>query len=67
MQKASIHNRQFTFVFTDDTKISLPYLGSSPYPSMEDTAVFCEGVVKQLKNLKPHKAAGPDDIPLILH
>ena len=33
---------------------------------MEDTTVSCEGVVKQLKNLKPHKAAGPDNIPLML-
>ena len=33
---------------------------------MEDITVSCEGVVKQLKSLKPHKAAGPDDIPLML-
>ena len=33
---------------------------------MEDITVFCKGVVKLLKNLKPHKAAGPDDIPLML-
>ena len=33
---------------------------------MEDIAVSCECVVKQLNNLKPHKAAGPDDIPLML-
>ena len=64
--KASILNRQFTSVFTDDTKASLPDLGHSPYPSMEDVTVSCEGVIKLLKNLKPHKTAGPDDIPLIL-
>ena len=34
---------------------------------MEDITVSCKGVVKLLKNLKPHKAAGPDDIPLMLH
>ena len=33
---------------------------------MEDITVSCKGVVKLLKNLKPHKAAGPDDIPLII-
>ena len=33
---------------------------------MEDTTVSCKSVVKPLKNLKPHKAAGPDDIPLML-
>ena len=34
---------------------------------MEDITVSCEGVVRLLNNLKPHKAAGPDDIPLMLH
>ena len=33
---------------------------------MEDITVSCEGVVKLLKNLKPHKAAGPGDIHLML-
>ena len=33
---------------------------------MEDITVSCKGVVKLLKNLKPHKAAGTDDIPLML-
>ena len=33
---------------------------------MEDITVSCKGVVKLLKYLKPHKAAGPDDIPLML-
>ena len=49
-----------------DTKTSIPDLGPSQYPSMEDITVSCKGVVKLLKNLKPHKAAGPDDIPLML-
>ena len=33
---------------------------------MEDITVSCEGVVKLLKNLTPHKADGPDDILLML-
>ena len=33
---------------------------------MEDKTVSCKGVVKLLKNLKQHKAAGPNDIPLML-
>ena len=33
---------------------------------MEDITVSCKGVVKLFKNLKPHKVAGPDDIPLML-
>ena len=66
IQKANIINHQFISVFTDDTKTSIPDLGPSQYPSMEDITVSCKGVVKLLKNLKPHKAAGPDDIPLML-
>ena len=66
MQKANIVNRQFISVFADDTKKSLPDLGPSQYPSIEDITVSCEGVVKLLKNLKLHKAAGPYDIPLML-
>ena len=66
IQQANILNCQFISVFTDDTKTSLPDLGPSQYPNMEDINVSCEGVVKPLKNLKPHKAAGPDDIPLML-
>ena len=66
IQKANILNRQFISVFTDDTKTSLPELGPSQYPSMEDITVSCEGVFKPLKNLKLHKAARPDDISLML-
>ena len=42
---------------------SLPDLGPSQYPSMEDITESCKGVVKLLKYLKPHKA---DDILLML-
>ena len=66
IQKANILNRQFISVFTDDTKTSLPYLGPCQYPRMEDITESCEGVAKLLKNLKPHKAAGSDDIHLML-
>ena len=65
IQKANTLNRQFISVFADDTKTSIPDLGPSQYPSMEDIAVSCKGVVKLLKNLKPHKDGGPDDIPLM--
>ena len=45
---------------------SLPDLGPSPYPGMEDITVSCESVVKLMKTLKPHKTVGPDDIPLMI-
>ena len=66
IQRANILSRQFISVIADDTNTSLPNLGPSQYPSMEDITVSCEGVVKLLKNLRPHKAAGPDDIHLML-
>ena len=66
IQNSNILNHLFTPVYADDTKTSLQFLGPSPYPSMGDITVSCEGVFKLLKNLKPHKAVGPDDIPLML-
>ena len=66
MQKANILNRQFISILTYETKTSLPDLGPSQYPSMEDITASCESVAKLLKNVKPHKAAGHDDIPLML-
>ena len=41
IQKANILNRQFISVYTDDTKTSLPDLGPSQYPSMEEITVSC--------------------------
>jgi hypothetical protein len=39
----------------------------SPHPGMPDFEITDNGVSKLLKNLKPHKAAGPDSIrPLVL-
>ena len=66
IQQANILNRQFTSAFTDDAKTSLQDHRPSPYLSMKDIILSCEGVVKLLKNIKPHKAAGPDDISLML-
>ena len=66
MQKANILNRQSTSVFIDSTMTSLPNLGPSSYTSLEDATVSCKGVVKVLQNLKPHKAAGPDDVSMML-
>ena len=66
IQQANILNRLLISVFTDDTKTSIPDHGPSQYPSMEDITVSCKGMVKLLRNLKPHKAAGPDDIPVML-
>ena len=50
-------------MFTDEGQGPLPDIGTSPHPSMDDIVVSCAGVVKLLKNLKPHKAGGPDGLP----
>ena len=34
----------------------------SPTPPMEEFATSVEGILKLLKNLKPGKAAGPDNL-----
>jgi hypothetical protein len=69
--KAQILNRQFQSVFTSETILPLSELarGKLPprYPTMPDIQVSEKGVLKMLQNLKPHKAAGPDNIkPLVL-
>ena len=61
--KANILNRQFASVFTNDSATSLPDLGPSPHPSMDNIHIHAPGITKLLKNLKPHKASGPDGVP----
>ena len=61
--KANILNCQFASVFTNDSSTNLPNLGPSLHPSMEDITVNILGVAKLLRNLKPHKATGPDGVP----
>ena len=64
--KANILNRQFSSVFTNDETSDLPDLGPSPHPTMNNIEVNCAGVIKLLRNLKPHKATGPDGVPAML-
>ena len=64
--KANILNRQFTSVFSTDNGTPLPDLGPSKHPSMDSICVNKNGVIKLLRNLKPHSASGPDGIPTML-
>ena len=64
--KANILNRQFTSVFSSDNGATLPDLGVSNHPTMDNISVSVNGVIKLLKNLKPFSAAGPDGIPTML-
>ena len=61
--KAEILNEQFQSVFTKENLNKFPNKGKSPYSTMEDIKINSKGVHKFLKNLKLHKATGPDSIP----
>lgn len=61
--KAQALNEQFQSVFNPCVSDNIPDKGVSPYPSIPDLIIHHEGVVKQLKQLNPSKASGPDEIP----
>jgi hypothetical protein len=63
LSKDEILNEQFQSVFTKENLDNFPNKGKSPYSTMEDIKINSKGVHKLLKNLKPHKATGPDSIP----
>ena len=58
-----ILNRRFSSVFTREDDTSTPDKGQSLYTSMPDIVIKRNGVKKILKELNPHKATGPDDLP----
>jgi len=60
--KAGVLNRQFYAAYTRDDGSPLPDLGPSTHPTMRDIEFSTPGIEKLLQGLKPHKAAGPDDI-----
>ncbi|CAC5394262.1 unnamed protein product [Mytilus coruscus] len=61
--KADILNDKFQSVFTKENLNKFHDKGRSPYSTMKDIKISTNGVHKLLKNLKPHKATGPDSIP----
>ena len=64
--KASILNQQFQSVYTREDLSTLPDLGQSPHPPMNNIVVHERGVLKLLKGLRPFKATGPDEIPAFI-
>ena len=60
--KSEILNGQFLSAFTTEDTSCFPDLGTSNYPDAPEIHVNPNGVRKLLRNLKPHKATGPDDI-----
>jgi hypothetical protein len=60
--QADVLNAQFESVFTDENPLPDDLLPQSPYPEMDDLNITVPGVQKMLERLKPHKAAGPDEL-----
>ena len=52
----------FFSVFTNE-QLPLPKIPISPYSSIADLHISPEGVAKQLSQLNPNKACGPDELP----
>ena len=53
--KADILNHQFASVFTDKGTDLTTNLGKHTIPDLDSICVSCPGVIKLLKNLKPHQ------------
>ena len=76
--KALLLNTYFQSVFTRESPLSRKKHGqktildntqedSFQYPTMPETIITCDGIIRLLKNLKSRKAAGPDDLmPAVL-
>ena len=64
--RANILNEQFKSVFTEEDLTNIPDKGKSTTPNMPEIKIDWKGVHKLLKNLKTHKATGPDSIPAFI-
>ena len=63
--KATILNRQFSSVFTEDDSQPLPDINYR-HQDMPGFDITDQGIEKLIKGLKDHKAPGPDDLTPIL-
>ena len=62
--KVNTLNEQFVSVFNKDEDTStIPDMGPSLHPSMDNISVTEAGVYNLLSNFQVHKAMGPDEIP----
>ena len=60
--KANALVNQFSSVFTKENLDDIPQVPKK-FPDMPDITFGEEGIKKLLKNVKPHKAGGPDRVP----
>ena len=49
-------------MYTQEDHTNIPHKGPSPYSAMQNITITGNGVYKLLRNIKPHKATGPDNI-----
>ena len=61
-EKANALNQQFSSVFSPVSNI-VPDLGQPKFPKIEDITITVKGVQKLMRNSKPNKSSGPDNIP----
>jgi hypothetical protein len=47
-------------VYTQEDHTHIPHKGPSPYYAMQNITITENGVYKLLRNIKPHKATGPN-------
>ena len=60
--KAEAVNAQFQSVFNPKLSTQVDGKGPSPFPSVPHLVIGTEGIAKQLMNLNPSKACGPDEM-----
>lgn len=61
--KANVLGEYFSSVFTQEDTTDIPVLEGNPLPDIPPIEIHSDGVTQLLHNLKPHKAAGPDNLP----
>jgi len=54
----------FSSVFTQEDTSTILELEGNPFPEISPIQVHLDGISQLLHNLKPHKAAGTDNLPL---
>ena len=63
LSKANVLAEYFSSVFTQEDTTNVPVLEGNPLPEISPIHIHSDGVSQLLHNLKPHKAAGPDNLP----
>ena len=64
-KRADILNNQFESAYTCEDTNNISNKGPSQHPSMRRIIFKPDGIAKLLRNLKPHKASGPDSNPYL--